>query len=191
MHRPLTRTERYSGVAIAFHWTIAALIVFNLAVGLFHDFIPREWRMMSIHKAVGVSVLLLSIARLGWRLGHRPPARLPATRDWEHNAARAMHWALYALIVLLPLSGWAMSSVGRNGNPPSPLTWFFLFDIPYLPVSREMAMIGRQGHGPLGFLMIALLVIHIAAAVRHHWILRDVTLARMAPWVRAPAMPPE
>jgi cytochrome b561 len=177
--------ERYSRGAIAFHWVIAALVLFNLAVGLFHDGLPREWRLMSLHRAVGLTVLVLTLARLGWRLTNRPPS-LVAGAPWERALALAAHWGFYILLIAMPLTGWAMSSVGRRGNPPPEISWFFLFDVPHLPVSSGVAGFSHEAHEILGWLMVALVVVHVAAALRHHLILRDVTLTRMLPFLRAP-----
>jgi cytochrome b561 len=187
MRSTLVRTDRYSSVAIAFHWTIAAAIIFNLVLGLFHDGLPRDWQVMPVHKALGITILVLSVGRLAWRLAHRPPLLATNTAPWERTVALAAHWILYALMIIMPLTGWAMSSVGRNGGAPRPLTWFWLFDIPYLPVTPGVAGISHESHEILGYLMAALVVLHIAAALRHHLILRDSTLARMLPIVGSPS----
>lgn len=181
---PFVRDDRYSIVAIVFHWTIALLVLFNLAVGLFHDGLPREWQLMPLHKAAGITVLVLSLGRLAWRLMHLPPTRATNVAPWEHRFALAVHWTLYFLMIAMPLTGWAMSSVGHDGNPPRPLTWFFLFAIPYLPVSPGTADFGHEAHEILGYLMTALVLLHIAAALRHHLVRRDVTLVRMLPILR-------
>lgn len=185
MRSALIRTDRYSSVAIAFHWTIAALVLINLAIGLFHDAMPRGWGVMPIHKAIGITVLVLSLGRLAWRLSHRPPPFAPETAAWERASARLVHASFYVLMIVLPLSGWAMSSYGEPS--PRPLTWFGLFDIPYLPVDKAMAGAAGDAHELLGYVMAALLVLHVAAALRHHLILRDATLARMAPILRRPS----
>lgn len=187
MRNALLRTATYSTVAIAFHWTIAAMIIVNLWLGLFHDGLPSEWKVMPVHKALGITVLVLTIGRIIWRLMHRPPPMLASVTGWERTAATLMHWALYALMLIMPLTGWAMSSVGRDGGPPRPLTWFFLFDIPYLPVNSAMAGIGHDLHGILGYLMTFLVVLHIAAALRHHFLLKDATLVRMIPALPEPS----
>lgn len=185
MRSAIIRTDRYSRGAIAFHWIIAAAILFNLWLGLAHDSLPREWRVMPVHKAVGITVLALSLARLAWRITHRPPP-LPATVPrWEVLAAKAAHRALYALTIVMPLTGWMMVS---NGNPPRPLDWFGLFPIPYLPVSKGASGFGHEAHEILGYALLALVILHILAALRHHLILRDSTLVRMLPILRAPTV---
>ena len=182
MRSAVVRTDRYTRGAIAFHWIIAAAILFNLWLGIWHESLPREWRVMPVHKATGITILVLSVARLAWRLTHRPPP-LPATvPGWERAAAKAVHRTFYFLMIAVPLAGWAMSSVG---TPPRPLDWYGLFPIPYLPVSAAVGDLGHDAHVILGYALAALVVIHIAAALRHHLLLRDATLVRMLPVLRA------
>ena len=170
--------ERYSGVAILLHWLIAFFVVVNLIVGIGQEQVPAMRAWIPGHKAIGITVLALTAARLAWRLTHRPPS-LPADMSrGERGLAHAMHWALYGLLVLMPLTGWMMVSGPGHRRP---LTWFGAFDIPYLPMSEGSADLGHGAHGLLGWLMVALVLIHIAAALRHHFILRDRVLARMAP----------
>lgn len=174
----LPRGERYSGVAIAFHWTIALLVIVNLVIGIGHDAIPALRALMGAHKAIGVTVLLLTAGRIAWRIAHRPPALPAGTPAWEKGVAHATHWTLYLLMIALPLSGWLMVS---GPGPHRPFLWFGLFDIPTLPVGKPLADLGGTAHGPLGWVMAALVVLHIGAALRHHLLLRDSVLVRIAP----------
>ena len=174
----LPMNERYSGVAIAFHWTIALLVIVNLIVGVGHDAVPALRAWMPGHKAIGITVLALTVLRVAWRLLHRPPPLPAFTPAWERGVAHATHWALYALLLLMPLSGWAMVS-GPEGRRP--LSWFGIADLPYLPVGSTGASAGHEVHEILGWTMLALVVLHIAAALRHHLILRDSILLRMLP----------
>ncbi|URW76079.1 cytochrome b [Sphingomonas donggukensis] len=185
MRSAVVRTDRYSRGAIAFHWIIAVAILLNLWLGIAHDSLPRDWRVMPVHKAVGITVLMLSLARLAWRLGHRPPPLPLALPHWEKLTAKAAHWTLYALTIVIPLTGWMMVS---NGNPPRPLDWFGLFPIPYLPVSKAVSGVSHEAHEILGWALLVLVVLHILAALRHHLILRDSTLVRMLPILRAPTV---
>lgn len=170
--------QRYSRVAIAFHWAIAVLVVLNLASGLGGDAVAALGALFPIHKAVGITVLALTLARVAWRLAHRPPPLPAHVSRWERTAAHTVHWALYGLLILMPLSGWAMSSDPARRRP---LTWFGTVDIPYLPVSSTGAGIGHEAHELLGWAMLLLVAIHVAAALRHHLLLRDSVLLRMAP----------
>lgn len=165
--------DRYDSVAIAFHWSIAALVILNLVSGLVYR------PLFFTHKAIGITVLALSIGRLLWRLSHRvppPPSDIPV---WQQLAARATHWALYVFIIALPLTGWVMSSATDERRP---LTWFGLFDIPYLPLAPSpLGGTAHDAHVLLGWLAAATVALHVAAALRHHLLLRDRLLSRMLP----------
>ena len=176
------RTDRYTRVAIAFHWAIALLIGLNLWLGLGAGALPKDWPAMPVHKAVGITVLALTLGRIAWRLMHPAPPLPADLKPWERLAARGSHFALYGFMLAMPLTGWAMVS----GAKRRPLEWFGLFDIPYLPVSDAVSGFGHDAHELLGWGLIALLAVHVAAALRHHFLLRDNVLARMMPGVRPP-----
>lgn len=180
--RDTARTQdRYSRGAIAFHWIIGLLVIVNLAIGIGHDAL-EGWPVMPAHKAIGITVLFLSLARLAWRLTHRPPP-LPPMPGWQIGLAHLTHWLFYVLMIAIPFSGWWFVSAAKQ---PRPLSWFGLFDVPLLPVERGSAIAGvmHEGHEVMGFAMIALLVLHVAGALKHHLIDRDTTLVRMAPVLR-------
>jgi cytochrome b561 len=183
MARGIERGDRYSAGAIAFHWTIAALVLFNLWLGLFHDSLPRDWKVMPIHKSVGITILALTLGRIAWRLMHRPPHLPELMPRWEKLLARGVHLLLYALLLIMPLTGWLLSS---NPARPRPFNWFFLFDVPMLPATPAIARSAHEAHELLGWLMAGLVLIHIVAALRHHFLLRDKVLARMLPRVARP-----
>ncbi|RYY26902.1 MAG: cytochrome b [Sphingomonadales bacterium] len=103
--------RRYTRVAILLHWAIAALILYNLSSGLLRPYLPRGF--FTFHVSSGLTILILTAARVAWRLTHRPPALLTAKR-WEANLANSVHFLLYAAMVLIPLSGWALISA----SPP-------------------------------------------------------------------------
>jgi len=168
--------DRYSAVARALHWIIALLIIANLILGFAHDALPSDWKVMPVHKSVGLTVLALTLVRIGWRLTHAVPPLPAEMPGWEKAAAHATHLSFYVLMLVLPLTGWIMSSAGDR-----PLNWFFLFDVPKFAVTKTDALVGisRASHGPLGFIWAALILIHIAAALRHHFVLKDGVLRRM------------
>ena len=174
--------ERYSRTAIALHWTIAALVLLNLPLGRFNEQIEELGAStMWLHKSIGLTVLVLSIVRLGWRLAHRPPP-FPATlTGWRAAAARTVHGLFYALMVLLPLTGWLRTSAGTY-----PLTWFNLFEVPKFAIARGSveAQVASAAHEVLAWAMIALVALHVAAALHHHFVLRDAVLRRMLPFPR-------
>ncbi len=173
---------RYSRVAMWFHWIIAALIVLNLLLGFFRGEFDRPVAsvMMTVHKATGFTILALSVARLAWRIGNRPPAFESVLARWEVALARLTHAAFYALMIIIPLTGWLLSS--SNGRSTS---FFWLFDIPPLPVSRseDSHELWEQMHGLLGYAITALLALHIAGAAKHHFQGHRHLIGRMGPWL--------
>lgn len=167
---------KYNAGARLLHWLIALLIIANIASGLLHDPLEDVINLMPAHKAIGMSVLALSLARLVLRMAWKAPPYPASMGGVEVLAARAMHFLLYGMMIGLPLSGWIMVSPGQY-----PLSWFGLFDIPKLPVMKEslLAGIGHEFHEIGGWLMLALLLGHAGAALRHHFILKDGVLRRM------------
>ena len=179
MRAALAHPDRYSRGAIWFHWVIAALVIINLIIGLLHDsLLDGVAAALPLHKSIGLTVLALTLGRIAWRLAHRPPP-LPMTMPrWERLASQATHFSLYALLLIMPLTGWMLVSGAKT---PHPFSWFGLFGVPLLPVSRATGGIAHESHSLLGYLMAVLVLIHIAAALRHHFLLRNSILARMAP----------
>lgn len=168
--------QKYSATARSLHWLIALGIIANIILALGHDAFGDGFPAIPLHKAIGMTILLLSIARLSWRLAHQPPA-LPATMpDWQKRAAHGLHWLFYAMLIGVPVGGWVMSSASKY-----PLTWFWLFDIPKLPVLEKspLAEMAHEGHEVMGLLFIPLLALHIGAALYHHFVVRDDVLRRM------------
>lgn len=167
---------RYDAVARALHWTIAVLLIGNIAAGLANDALEGVVNVIPAHKAVGITVLALSLVRLAWRLAHRPPPLPAATPAWERGAAHLVHALFYALMIGLPLSGWIFASAGRY-----PLTWFGLFDIPKFALTKADPIVGlaREGHEVMGYVAIVLIALHVGAALRHHLVRRDGVLRRM------------
>lgn len=169
----------YNSVARALHWAVAALILLNLPLGPLGDFIEDAVGAspFPLHKSIGLTVLVLSLIRLGWRIANPPPP-LPATTEArERRLAAMVHGTLYALMILVPLTGYAMSSAGKY-----PLSWFGLFAVPKLPVERDSAPaeLAHEGHEVLGIMLGVLAIGHILAALRHGFILRDGVYRRMA-----------
>lgn len=171
----------YNRVARVLHWTIGGLIVVNLLFGILHDPLGELFAVMPIHKSIGFVVLALSLFRLFWRFAHPAPPLPAAMPGWERFSAHALHWLFYALMIALPMSGWVFSSAGKN-----PLEFFWLFDIPKLAVEKgsPLAEGAHEAHELLGIAWAGLLIIHVGAALRHHFILKDNVLLRM--WRAAP-----
>jgi cytochrome b561 len=125
-------------------------------------------------------VLMLSIIRLIWRLTHRPPP-LPATvQRWEKGLAHAVHWLLYALMILIPLSGWVFTSASPKRHA---LDFFGILTLPMFPIAQDKSVSHTvaERHEQLAYLMIALIVLHVGAALKHRFVDGDRTLDRMLP----------
>jgi cytochrome b561 len=175
-------SERYSGAAIALHWLTAVLIVTNLLLGLSMVALPispRKLEWFLVHKSIGITVFLVTFARLAWRW-YRPAPPPVAMPDWQRRSAAAAHALLYVLLVVIPISGWVYSSA--TGVQ---VVYLGLVPLPDL-VPKDKALAGalRTTHVTLNFALFALLCVHVAAALKHHFGDRDAVLARMLPIVK-------
>jgi cytochrome b561 len=177
--------ERYSTVAIALHWIIGLAALGLVAGGLFMTSLERSDPLRAIitqfHMSMGLTILVLTVVRIVWRLTHRPPALPAGMSGFERIAAKATHGAFYLLLILIPMSGWVFTSVAPGAQP---LQWFGLFPWPLLPAppGDQGAIIAgrvRESHELLAFVMLGLAAVHIGAALRHHFVLKDGLLARM------------
>ena len=181
-----TEPPRYSKVAIALHWTIAVLIISLLIAGLLmtQEWMPQRFKIYQLHKSFGIAVLVLSLFRLIWRLTHRPPTLPDGMKGWEVFAAKVTHVGFYALMIGVPLLGWAMVSASLL---PIENKLFYLIPLPDMPgVSASEAVEARLKllHEIGAKLMILLLILHVGGALKHHFIVKDGTLARMIPALR-------
>ena len=172
-------SSRYTTTAIALHWLLALAIVGMFIVGLYMTSLPlspQRLKLYNWHKWAGITILTLSALRLLWRLSHRPPAD-PPMPAWQRLAAHGTHRLLYLLFFAVPLVGWAYSSAAGF-----PVVVFGVLPLPdFVPADRELAEAIKPWHGRLAFTMATLVVVHVAAAVKHHFIDRDALLARMWP----------
>jgi cytochrome b561 len=175
---------RYTGIAIALHWVLAVAILTAFGVGLYMADLPlspTKLKLMNWHKWAGVTILALSALRLLWRLTHRPPA-LPARVQqampgWQTLAYHATHYLMYLLFFVVPLVGWAYSSA--HGYP---IVWFGVLPLPdFVPVDKALAEAIKPWHEISAFALIGLVGLHVAAALKHHFIDRDGLLLRMRP----------
>ncbi len=160
------------------HWLIAAAVIFMLFFGFYLAYgdLPREAKgsLIGIHKAIGVLVLCYGLWRVAWRLVQGFPAGIPGMPKWQERASKAVHWALLAGVVLMPLSG-LVASVFR-GRPVDVFGWFA---IPALAEIPWLAGLGGAVHGWTAIALSLLVAAHMAAALRHHFIDHDGTLVRM------------
>jgi cytochrome b561 len=170
-------TSGYSGVAISLHWTIAALVIVAFTLGWIMtdlEISPLRLRMFNWHKWVGVTILSLVIIRLIWRLTHRPPAMLPMP-VWQKTLANTTHVVLYILLLLQPLSGWVYSNAAGF-----PVVYLGLIPLPTLVAkNKEVADVLMERHEMLGWCLLIVACLHIAAGLKHHFVDRDSTLKRM------------
>jgi len=176
--------QRYTRTAMLLHWLLGIALVTLFGVGLYMadlPFSPQRLKLYNWHKWAGVSILALSLLRLVWRRAHRPP-QLPAQVEqamprWQQLAHHGAHHLLYLLFFAVPLLGWAYSSAAGF-----PIVFFGLWPLPDLvAASPELADTLKPLHKLSAFAMAALVLVHVAAALKHHFIDRDGLLLRMLP----------
>ena len=175
---------RYSAVAQGFHWLIAALIVVQFTLGWTAGNLPigaRKLARLDWHKSFGMTILMLAVLRLLWRLFHRPPELPAGMTAIERQLARATHVLFYVLLFVMPLTGWVMSSA-KNFS----VSWFHQFTWPNLIGPNERAFdLLRTTHDTLSWLLFALASLHILAALKHHFWHKDDVLKRMLPFTKS------
>ncbi|MBK6851522.1 MAG: cytochrome b [Burkholderiales bacterium] len=178
-----TPTDRYTTPAITLHWVLAIAIVVSFSVGLYmHElpFSPFRLKLYNWHKWAGVTILFLSVLRLVWRVTHRPPA-LPASMAaampaWQHTAHHATHHLLYALFFIVPLTGWAYSSAAGF-----PIVWFGVLPLPdFVGADKALAELIKPMHKFSTLALAGLVVLHVAAALKHQLVDKDGLMARMS-----------
>lgn len=183
--------QKYNIIAIILHWLIALAIFFQLACGLWmvkavKNDLTRDlaYNFYQYHKSVGLMILVLSIFRLIWRLTHKTPPLPDSMKNWEKLAANLGHYALYFFMIAIPFLGWAMVSTSSYGIPT---IIFGLFEWPHITFLANLSNVADlheifgEGHELLSWAMIFLLLVHIAAALKHQFIIKDNLLKRMIP----------
>lgn len=173
------------------HWLIALLILGNIALAWTFKNTPQGlvwFKLIQLHKSIGITVLLLSLARLAWRLANPPPPLPASLKAWEKTASQAVHWGFYLIMIGLPLTGWIMVSASMRSLPtvlygvvPWPHIGFIHALAPDL--RKVWSHWGETGHGLLAWLAYALIVLHIGAALKHAFVDRDPVLGRMVPFL--------
>ena len=188
----MRQRTRYSAVAMLLHWSIAALIIANLFLGWRMGFLKglAQFDMFQLHKSVGITVLVLSIVRLVWRMLNPVPPLPAGKKGWEVAAAHVTHWAFYGLMIGLPLTGWAVVSVSPWNIPTllwHTIPWPHIGLLHDLPINAKQAVekVGGSIHMYFAFGGTALIVMHIGAALKHQFISRDGVLGRMVPGLRS------
>jgi cytochrome b561 len=178
-----TQATRYSALAQIFHWVIAALIIVQFTLARLAEPLPlgvHKLALLARHKSVGMTILMLAVLRLLWRIWHPAPPLPPGMTRWERAGAHATHWAFYVLLFAMPLTGWTMSSA-KNYS----VSWFGLFTWPNLIAKNEAAFeFLKTTHDILSDVLFAVAVLHILAALKHHFWHRDDVLLRMLPFTK-------
>jgi cytochrome b561 len=168
---------RYSGPAIVLHWLLALALFGIFALGVYMADLPispERLRLFNWHKWAGITILALSLLRLGWRLTHAPPPDLPMPA-WQRRLAHLSHRTMYALFLVVPLVGWAYSSA--TGFQ---VVVFGVLPLPdFVPKSKPLAEVLETAHATLAWLLAGLVVVHVAASIKHALVDRDGLLGRM------------
>jgi cytochrome b561 len=178
-------TRRWGGLTKLLHWSVALLVIALLGVGLWMIDLPMspdKVRVYALHKSIGITVLALMLVRIAWRAHEKSRPQMPfGMPAWERGVAWLSHVLLYVALLLMPLSGWLFNSAANF-----PLQWFGWFSLPALggpdPAVKAFA---RAVHHWTAYTLIALVSLHVLAALKHHWFDRDETLRRMLPGRRS------
>jgi cytochrome b561 len=178
----LSTDTKFSGLAMTLHWLVAAAVIGTWLITMVAESAPtNEARgaIMGNHFALGVVIFSLVAVRLIWRLMNPPPAPAAGHAGWERIAAKTAHYAMYTLLLVMPLAGWfAMSSFD------SAISVWGLFEVPKLPVPVNEAL-GEQifeVHGAAGITLLVIIAVHVLATLKHTFIDKDGTIFRMLPF---------
>lgn len=176
-------TGRYGTVARAFHWAVAALLLFQIPLAWImtdQPLGPDKLGNYALHKSIGITLFGLTALRLAWRLTHPAPPLPAGTPGWQRWLARLTQGLLYFLLFAMPLTGWFMSSAANV-----PVSYFGLFTLPDLVAPDEArAEAIEEIHEIQGTVLMALILVHALAALHHHIVRRDGILASMVPGLR-------
>ncbi|SFI67835.1 YceI family protein [Caulobacter sp. UNC279MFTsu5.1] len=186
------RPPRYTTVAILLHWLIAAAILFQIILGWRMGDEPKgpaTYAIFQLHKSIGITILLLSLARLAWRLFHKPPPHPAGQPRWETIASQIVHVAFYVIMIGLPVTGWIMVSASKLNIPTllyGTVPWPHLPGLPELAAGPKHVWYkaGEISHGLLVKTTYLLLALHLGAAAKHQILDRDEVLGHMAPGAR-------
>lgn len=172
--------RKYTVTAMLLHWLIALAVLGLIGVGLYMTNVklsPAVLKLYVQHKSTGLLVLVLMLLRLLWRLRHRPPPLPDTMPRWQLRVSSVVHCTLYLLLFAMPITGWLMHSASGF-----PLRWYGSFLVPNLIArSSDSVVFWKQAHEVCAWMLIALILLHIVAALKHHFIDRDGLIARMLP----------
>jgi cytochrome b561 len=172
--------ERWGAVAKALHWLIAVLVIALMVLGWIavnEDSRLTQYKLFKWHKSIGMLVLALVALRLLWRLFNPPPALPAGLGAWQRRAAHGTHWVFYGVLIAMPISGWVMNSAADF-----PFKIFGVMPLPDLfAPSKELEALTKDVHLALFWILAITLTLHVAAALKHHFVDRDSILLRMLP----------
>jgi len=175
--------NEWGAIAKSLHWLLAALIIGQLVLGRIAEnapVSPRKFDLFIWHKSIGVTILLLVLLRLVWRAANRPPVPAAGVAVRERQLAQAGHALLYCLMVLVPLTGWWVSDTSRI-----PFKLYRIVPLPdFMAPDRDASELAGNVHTALTTALLVVIIMHVLAALRHHFVLRNGTLVRMLPMRR-------
>ena len=173
----------YTRVAVALHWIIAAVIFSTFLLGLYMSDLPIspiKLKLYSYHKLIGITIFAVVLIRIAWRATHRPPP-LPPMPVWQHTVAQLSHTLLYLLTLAVPIAGWLFSSASGFQT-----VYLALLPLPDLVAkNKEAAELFKAAHWYLNLTMLAVVVLHASAALKHQFVDRNAVLARMIPLIKS------
>jgi cytochrome b561 len=177
----------YTKVAIALHWVIAIAIILQILGGLQMEDLKGAEKFAAFqgHKSLGLTILMLSVVRLLWRIANPPPALPEGMKGWEVAAAKFTHIAFYALMIGVPIGGWVIISTSPYNIATN---WWGLFEWPRLPLAdlpfrKALNEIAKEGHEIGAFSIIGLLALHFGAVLKHIFVNDDDVASRMIPFL--------
>ncbi|MGF1527751.1 MAG: cytochrome b [Candidatus Competibacterales bacterium] len=180
---------RWGSISQLFHWAIAITIIATAALGLYMVDVPLSQfrlkiQLYDLHKAIGIILILVVVARLAWRWINPTPALPDNLKGYERVLAKGTHWLFYGLMFAMPISGYIMHSTSTVRRTPVEL--FGGITVPnILPANENLSEIAEGVHEALFWVLAVLLVLHVAAALKHHFILKDGVLLRMLPFTQS------
>jgi cytochrome b561 len=190
--------ERYSTVAVTLHWLIALFILMNWPLGWRMQFVKGidQFTFYQLHKSFGITILLLSVLRLAWRLFRPPPPHAPSLKPWERVAATAVHWGFYVVMIGMPLSGWLAVSTAKLNLPTllyKTVPWPHVPGTQGLDAGAKAAVNGAADatHSVLAWGALVLFLLHVGAVLKHYVVDKEPVLQRMLPRLRRSPTPSE
>lgn len=174
---------RWGYVAQFLHWLIVALIIVQVTLANIAEDLPlgvKKLAVLARHKSVGITIFGLAVIRLLWRWANPTPALPTTLKPYERRLAGLTHFGLYLLLFAQPLTGWMMSSA--RGFPVSLFGFWQLPD--FVPKNATLYAVMKETHDTLALALYAIVALHVAAALKHHFLLKDDVLRRMLPFTR-------